>query len=134
MIEIRSLNVVTSCIRTVSLRVRFVKLGCPLELVLVVSEICAGRYGAGSVGEGQHETPRKACGLIRSRCRRGSGGSGNNVSEQTYFLALPRLESACVALIGTRMVCLSGCRVSLTNLSRSRHERNLLNIKAKRVG
>jgi len=27
--------------------VRFVKLGCPLELVLVVSEICAERYGAG---------------------------------------------------------------------------------------
>lgn len=42
MIEIRSLNVVTSCIRTVPLRVRFVKLGCPLELVLVVSEVAPG--------------------------------------------------------------------------------------------
>ena len=51
MIEIRSLNVVTSCIRTVPLKVRFVKLGCPLGLVLVVSEVCARGYGAGRVRE-----------------------------------------------------------------------------------
>lgn len=43
-----------------------------------------------------------ACGLIRTWCHRGSGGSGNRVSGQAYFLALPRLESACVALSGTR--------------------------------
>jgi hypothetical protein len=49
-IEIRSLNVVTSCIRTVPLRVRFVKLGCPLELVVVVSEVCAGGDGTRTVG------------------------------------------------------------------------------------
>ena len=35
-IEIRSFSVVTSCIRTVPLRVRFVKLGCPLEVVLIM--------------------------------------------------------------------------------------------------
>ena len=35
-VEIHSLNVVTSCIRTVPPRVRFVKLGCPLELVLIM--------------------------------------------------------------------------------------------------
>ena len=45
--------------------------------------------------------------------RRGSGGSGNRVSGQAYVLALARLESACIALSGTRIVGLnksgSGC-------------------------
>ena len=37
-------------------------------------------------------------GLIRSRCRRGSGGRGTSVSGQAYVLAL---ASACVALSRT---------------------------------
>jgi endonuclease YncB( thermonuclease family) len=36
--------------------------------------------------------------------RRGSGGRGNRVSGQSYFLALARLSSACVGLSGTMMV------------------------------
>jgi hypothetical protein len=48
--------------------------------------------------------PRKGCGVIHSRCRRGNGGSGNRVGGKAYFLALARLESACVALRGTRIV------------------------------
>jgi hypothetical protein len=75
-IEIRSLNVVTSCIRTVPLRVRFVKLGCPLELVLVVPQVCARGYGDGGARDGSKGRRGKGCGLIRSRCRRGSGGRG----------------------------------------------------------
>jgi hypothetical protein len=47
--------------------------------------------------------PGSTCGPIRSRCRRGSGGSGNRVSGQAYFLSLARLASACVALSGTRI-------------------------------
>ena len=39
-----------------------------------------------------------------SRCRRGSGESGDRVSEQAYSLALARLGSACIALSGTRIV------------------------------
>jgi hypothetical protein len=73
-------------------------------------------------------------GPIRSRYRRGNGGIGNRVSEQAYFLVLARLESACIALSGTRMVGLRGCPVSVANLAQSRHQRNPLNVKAKRVG
>ena len=59
---------------------------------------------------------------------------GNLVEGRHYCLVVPRLESACVALCGTRMVGLSGCLVSAANLAGSRHQRNPLNIKAKRVG
>ena len=57
MIEIHSSNVVASCIRTVPLRVRFVKRGCPPEpVVVVVSEVCAG----GTALKGLEKAAREA--------------------------------------------------------------------------
>ena len=63
------------------------------------------RYASGDTVleglESEHERRGKDYEPIRSRCRRGSGGSGNRISGQAYFLALARLDSACVALNGT---------------------------------
>ena len=42
-----------------------------------------------------------------SPCRRVSGGKGNRVSGEAYSLALARLESACDALSGGRLVGLN---------------------------
>jgi hypothetical protein len=47
---------------------------------------------------------QNTAGLIRSRGRRGSGGSGKSGSGQAYLLALARLDSTCVALSGTLIV------------------------------
>jgi len=48
----------------------------------------------------KRERDEKGCGPIRSRCRRGSVGSGNRVSGQAYVLAWARLGSACGARSG----------------------------------
>jgi hypothetical protein len=40
----------------------------------VVSELCAGEYGAGRIREGRTRGQERVCGLIRSWCRRGSTG------------------------------------------------------------
>jgi len=100
----------------------------------VVSQVCAGRYGAGRVRVG---SARRAEKLVGSS----PGGAAVGMEEEEiarvsrhYSLVLPSLESACVALSGTRIVGLSGCPVSVANLARSRHQCNPLNIKAKRVG
>ena len=37
---------------------------------------------------GKHEKPRKACGLLRLRCRRGSGGSGCCQRERANWTAV----------------------------------------------
>lgn len=54
--------------------------------------------------ENEAREAKKGLWVARLRCRRGSGGSANRVSGQAYLLALPRLESTCFGLSGTRIV------------------------------
>jgi len=58
----------------------------------VVSEVCAGGFGAGRVRRTKHERPRKACGLIWLMCRCGSDGSAVAEGKKLNGLLLGRVR------------------------------------------